>query len=80
MELPDGRPSALSASIASAGQAMDTDAAAAAPKTFDVGKGAAGRLMTADERKALEEAIERSSSLEEIRRLEERLKLGYTSV
>lgn len=79
MELPDGRPSALSASIASAGAAMDTDAAAA-PKTFDVGKGAAGRLMTADERKALEEAIERSSSLDEIRRLEERLKLGYTSV
>ena len=34
--------------------------------------------MTAEERKALEEAIERSSSLEEIRNLEERLKLGYT--
>lgn len=33
--------------------------------------------MSAEERKALEAAIERSSSLEEIRRLEERLRLGY---
>lgn len=79
MELPDGRPSALAASIAAEGAPAVADEGAAA-KTFDVGstKGAAGRLMTAEERKALEEAIERSSSLEEIRNLEERLKLGYT--
>ncbi|PWN96110.1 L domain-like protein [Tilletiopsis washingtonensis] len=79
MELPDGRPSALAASIAAEGGPAVPDEGASA-KTFDVGstKGAAGRLMTAEERKALEEAIERSSSLEEIRNLEERLKLGYT--
>ena len=34
--------------------------------------------MTAEERKAVEEAIERSTSLEEIKRLEDRLKFGYS--
>lgn len=79
MELPDGRPSALAASIAAAGDSATAEGSEPAVKTFDVGKGAAGRLMTPQERKAIEEAIERSSSLEEIRRLEERLKMGYTT-
>lgn len=38
----------------------------------------AGARFTAAERKALEEAIERSSSLEEIKKLEDRLRLGYS--
>lgn len=52
--------------------------------TFEVGSigmngnGSAGRRMTTEERKALEEAIENSTSLEEIKKLEDRLRLGYT--
>lgn len=90
METADGRPSALAASLSSAGAttaAAEKEADALAngskPRTFDVGstsataQGGAGRRMTAEERKAIEEAIDRSSSLEEIRQLEERLRLGY---
>ncbi|EPQ27839.1 uncharacterized protein PFL1_04584 [Pseudozyma flocculosa PF-1] len=89
METSDGRPSALAASILRrrAGKAGTAAAAAEAEgetvvkeRTFEPGKlnGSAGRLLTADERKAIEEAIENSESLDEIRRLEEKLRMGHT--
>ena len=37
----------------------------------------AGRRLTAEERAAISDAIDQSQSMEEIRRLEEQLKLGY---
>lgn len=88
METADGRPSALAVSLSASGavhkEALENEAGAAA-RTFDVGSthangrpGAAGQRMTAEERKALEEAIEKSTSLEEIKRLEDRLRLGYS--
>lgn len=91
METEDGRPSALAASIMrkrggeGEGEAGPADAEMhedlVKQRTFEPGKpanGAAGRLMTVEEKKAIEEAIEKSESLEEIRRLEEKLRLGYT--
>ncbi|MCO5558247.1 hypothetical protein L7F22_011826 [Adiantum nelumboides] len=94
METADGRPSALAASLSAAGQAPKDAAAGgkgaangvgATTKTFEVGAGLvngggpkAGAKLTAAERKALEEAIERSTSLEEIKKLEDRLRLGYS--
>lgn len=83
LETSDGRPSALAASLSQrsslTGAAASDAKAVDGARTFEPGQtpGAAGRLMSAEERKALEAAIERSSSLEEIRRLEERLRLGY---
>ena len=40
-------------------------------------QGAGARRLTPQERAALADAIEKSESMEEIRRLEEQLKLGY---
>ncbi|CEH16339.1 related to u2 snrnp protein a` [Ceraceosorus bombacis] len=82
METEDGRPSTLAASIASSSK-LAVQATDAASGTFEPGftqkqKGQAGRLMSAEERKALEEAIDRATTLEEVKRLEERLRLGYT--
>ncbi|PWN53566.1 L domain-like protein [Violaceomyces palustris] len=86
-ETSDGRPSVLAVTLSKRtaglkGEAIEERAEGVArDKTFEPGRptnGAAGRLMTAEERKAIEEAIEKSESLEEIRRLEERLKMGYT--
>ncbi|UZJ55294.1 hypothetical protein CBS101457_004614 [Exobasidium rhododendri] len=81
METGDGRPSALAVSYASGGAVKEP--ANGATKTFEVGSsearnGAAGRKMTVEERRALEEAIERSTSLEEIKKLEDRLRMGYS--
>lgn len=84
METADGRPSALAASLSASGKSVkDNNNSNGITKTFDVGSitaqdGAAGRKMTAEERKAIEEAIERSTSLEEIKKLEDRLRLGYS--
>ncbi|WFD02076.1 U2 snRNP complex subunit [Malassezia obtusa] len=77
METPDGRPSELAVQLSGA------EAPAPAPahaSHFEPGApvaGAAGRALTAKERAAIQEAIDQSESLEEIRRLEERLKMGY---
>jgi U2 small nuclear ribonucleoprotein A' len=84
METTDGRPSALAISLSSSGGVAGKEKAAnGVAKTFEVGStvaqaGAAGRKMTAEERRALEEAIERSTSLDEIKKLEDRLRLGYS--
>lgn len=77
METPEGRPSELAV------QLSGSEAPAPAPahaSHFEPGApvaGAAGRLLTAKERAAIQEAIDKSESLDEIRRLEERLRLGY---
>lgn len=83
METADGRSSALAVSISSSGAATKEKATNGVAKTFEVGSvvaqdGAAGKKMTAEERRALEEAIERSTSLDEIKKLEDRLRLGYS--
>lgn len=82
METAEGRPSSLALSLSSTGAAKEA-AEVTKAKTFEVGStapgdGASGRKMTTEERRALEEAIERSTSLEEIRKLEDRLRLGYS--
>lgn len=81
METADGRPSALAQSLSSSGAGKEATERGST-KTFDVGStavrdGASGRKMTVEERRTLEEAIERSTSLEEIKKLEDRLRLGY---
>ncbi|KAN0064339.1 U2 snRNP complex subunit [Thecaphora frezii] len=85
METSDGRPSALAASIlrrrvGKAGATEDDEQHISKERTFEPGKlnGSSGRLLTVEERKAIEEAIENSESLDEIRRLEEKLRMGYT--
>ncbi|WFD29603.1 U2 snRNP complex subunit [Malassezia sp. CBS 17886] len=75
----DGRPSELAV------QLSGTAAAVSAPRTngahaFVPGEarpGKAGRLLSADDRVVIAAAIEKSQSLEEIRRLEEQLKMGF---
>ncbi|KAK0560431.1 U2 snRNP complex subunit [Tilletia horrida] len=88
-ETPDGRPSALAVSLTYRSNLKpgESSSSRAADNTFEPGQtsattngaaaGAAGRLLTPAERKAIEAAIDRSDSLEEIRRLEEKLRLGY---
>lgn len=108
METSDGRPSALAHSLSApkGGDAEATIPERTAAEAIAI-NGASGRLMTKEERKKLEAAIEKSESLEgecpcvrcsrskcalltnhrsmmsppsslaEIRRLEERLRLGY---
>lgn len=82
METEDARPSALAASILKKSDAMDVDGnvVVGKQKTFEPGRlnGSSRRLLTAEERKAIEDAIENSESLEEIRKLEEQLKMGHT--
>lgn len=93
METEDGRPTSLAVSLSESLAGKDdriaTNGVSDKPSngrigTFEVGSvggngsGSAGRRMTAEERKALEEAIENSTSLEEIKKLEDRLRLGYT--
>lgn len=79
METPEGRPSELAIQLSGS----DTSAPAATPThaaRFEPGApipGAAGRQLTAKDRAAIQEAIDKSESLDEIRRLEERLKMGY---
>ncbi|KAK0549044.1 U2 snRNP complex subunit [Tilletia horrida] len=86
-ETDDGRPSELAVSLSyrsALKPGEPSSAATAQPRldnTFEPGQalngGSGGRTLTPAERKAIEEAIDRSDSLEEIRRLEERLRLGY---
>ena len=80
METEDGRPSALAASILRSvdGGDMDVDAEVGKKRTFEPGRltGSARRVLTPEERKAIEEAIDKSESLDEIRRLEEQLQMG----
>ncbi|KAE8233875.1 hypothetical protein CF326_g1080 [Tilletia indica] len=92
-ETEDGRPTALAVSLAYRSgiqQPGESSSSAARPtdNTFEPGQtssstngatgaGAGGRLLTPAERKTIEAAIDRSDSLEEIRRLEEKLRLGY---
>ncbi|TQS33106.1 hypothetical protein Golomagni_06562, partial [Golovinomyces magnicellulatus] len=79
MQTEDGQPSELAAGIMRQSGAMDIDAPALAKgRTFEPGRlnGSSRRLLTQEERQAIEEAIENSESLEEIRRLEEQLKMG----
>ena len=75
MEGEDGKPTSLALSIMKkAGEdAMDVDMGIGKERTFEPGKlsGSGKRLLTV-------EAIEKSESLEEIRRLEEQLKMGHT--
>lgn len=83
METADGRPSALAVSLSASGKTGKEVNSNGVAKTFEVGSttvqdGAAGRKMTAEERRAIEEAIERSTSLEEIKKLEDRLRLGFS--
>ncbi|EST08889.1 Leucine-rich repeat [Kalmanozyma brasiliensis GHG001] len=81
METEEGRPTELAASILkdSEASAMDVDDVGK-KKTFEPGRlnGSSRRLLSAEERRAIEDAIEKSESLDEIRRLEEQLKMGHT--
>lgn len=89
METQDGRPSALAVKLMGgdkmSGDKMDVDkmdvdsAVAGKESTFEPGRsnGSRKRFLTREERKAIQEAIEKSESLEEIRRLEEQLKMGH---
>jgi U2 small nuclear ribonucleoprotein A' len=83
-ETSDGRPSALAVSIASnatlSASKGKAPAGGAGAGTFEPGQavnGKSGRLLSAEEKKKIEKAIQNASSLEEIRRLEETLRLGY---
>ena len=79
METQDARPSALAVKLMG-GDKMDVDSAVAGKEsTFEPGRsnGSRKRFLTREERKAIQEAIEKSESLEEIRRLEEQLKMGH---
>lgn len=83
METEEGRPTELAASILkdSEASAMDVDGEVVGKKkTFEPGRlnGSSRRLLSAEERKAIEDAIEKSESLDEVRRLEEQLKMGHT--
>lgn len=86
METEDGRPSALAVGILRDAEAsamdVDGDVVVGKQKTFEPGRlnGSTKRLLTAEERNAIEDAIEKSESLDEIRRLEEQLKLGHSFV
>ncbi|KAL9940982.1 hypothetical protein V8E36_000470 [Tilletia maclaganii] len=81
----EGRQSALAVSLAYRSNRFgesSSSAAARTDNTFEPGQvkganGTAGRLLTPAERKAIETAIDQSDSLETIRRLEEKLRLGY---
>lgn len=64
METPDGRPSALAHQLSAPKGAEGEAVIAMGPQQGGPAKGAAGRLMTAAERKRLEEAIDKSESLE----------------
>lgn len=84
METQDARPSALAVKLMGGdkmgGDKMDVDSAVAGKEsTFEPGRsnGSRKRFLTREERKAIQEAIEKSESLEEIRRLEEQLKRGH---
>lgn len=79
METSDGRPSSLAHSLSASSREAGDDPLPqrTAAEAIAQNQGAAGRLMTKEERRRLEVAIEKSESLEEIRRLEERLRLGY---
>lgn len=81
METEDGRPSALAVRLLGT-SGMDVDEGVGKERTFEPGRlnGSTRRLLTVEERRAIEEAIEKSESLEEIRRLEEQLKMGHTFV
>ncbi|SNX86975.1 related to U2 snRNP protein A` [Melanopsichium pennsylvanicum] len=83
MEDEEGRPSALAVSRLGKSNGMDADIIGISKdRTFEPGRlnGSQRRLLTAEEKKAIEDAIEKSESLEEIRRLEEQLKMGHTFV
>ncbi|WFD21604.1 U2 snRNP complex subunit [Malassezia equina] len=73
MESHDGRPSALARELS--GTASGARAVASQPEERPTST--SGRCLTPQERAALAEAIEKSESMEEIRKLEEQLKLGY---
>lgn len=77
-ETADGRPSELAVQMA--GSSAAGHGPSRPVQSFEPGMlpGAAGRLLSTQEREAIEQAIDKSQSLDEIRRLEERLKLGYT--
>lgn len=86
-ETADGRPSALAASIAAKAtlnRSLSKGKAPAGSGTFEPGRTTNGaedggkRWLTAEEKKKISLAIEQSTSLEEIKRLEEKIKLGYT--
>ncbi|WFD25294.1 U2 snRNP complex subunit [Malassezia nana] len=74
MESPDGRPSALARELSGA---TGNGATAASLEHDERPAHTAGRRLTPQERAALADAIDKSESLEEIRKLEEQLKLGY---
>ncbi|KDN45458.1 L domain-like protein [Tilletiaria anomala UBC 951] len=87
-ETNDARPSALAASIAAKATMTSSalkgkaSSAGGTTGTFEpgqaiMGAGAAGRLLSAEEKRKIEVAIQSASSLEEITRLEEKLRLGY---
>ncbi|KAJ1019718.1 hypothetical protein NDA13_005943 [Ustilago tritici] len=62
------------------GDKMDVDSAVAGKEsTFEPGRsnGSRKRFLTREERKEIQEAIEKSESLEEIKRLEEQLKMRH---
>jgi U2 small nuclear ribonucleoprotein A' len=77
---PDSLPTALSVSLSSARANPASIAQASATKTFIPGvdaAGRAGRLMTAEEKERVKEAIKNASSVEEIRKLEATLREGW---
>ena len=79
-ESSGGRLSELAASLTRyKSPVVGAAANAARASSFDPGAPmpTAGRRLTAEERAAISDAIDQSQSMEEIRRLEEQLKLGY---
>lgn len=79
METAEGKPTSLASKLSAVDPSKGAAKENGEPKTFDVGNTQAqpSRRMTAEERKAIEAAIENSTSLEEIKQLENRLRLGY---
>ncbi|WFC97968.1 U2 snRNP complex subunit [Malassezia yamatoensis] len=79
MELADGRPSELAVQLSGGGASVSRTSATHALQ-FQPGaplSGGPGRQLTAKDRTAIQQAIDQSESLEEIRRLEDQLKMGY---
>ncbi|WFD42053.1 U2 snRNP complex subunit [Malassezia psittaci] len=78
MELSDGRPSELAVQL-SGDVASISGASATHASQFEPGAplSGGGRQLTAKDRAAIQQAIDQSESLEEIRRLEDQLKMGY---
>lgn len=80
---PDKLPTSLATSLSStrtsaaAALAQQTNESLVSATARSIVPGAAGRLMTAEEKERIREAIKASKNAEEVRKLEQQLREGY---